>query len=1177
LDPIVGGAPILRRLPRGSATIGSPNQDRDDCRLISGACGAGIEASLAGTLASIQSCMRTYSFSDIQTAIPSGTLSRGYGYQRQGRVQGLRFLEDGEVLTGRVRGSQPRPYEQQIQIVADGDHVEILGSCTCPVGFNCKHVAAVLLAGMANPEGRKLARPDGLDPILAHWLHELGEAFAPAPTNDYPPEIRQRLIYVLQLDGKGRSRPSLSLVLFSVRLLKDGRLSASPTRYKAENVMNAQPATFLRPNDRDILHRLCRDRGAGFVGGYIHSLHGEAGRSLLESILATGRCHWLRIGGPNLSAGPARRGEPSWTSGDDGTQKLIYRVDGGAADAILPVVPPHYVDLTSGLVGSIESGLPDRVAAALVMAPPIPPGQVSTLHVEIERRLPGRALPLPHELERTERTDVEPIRCLRLFVAVLDHLSSRYWGRRDSDHVPLARLSFDYDGAMVRATDPRPQLTRAAEQRLITMVRSRSAERRAMERLERLGFEPVEELGLYHVGEQHRGDLVMLAPDADDDVLDPESAWLDFSFRHLPELRAEGWRIEFSDDYPYRVAEADDDWLAEVREGSGIDWFGLELGVTVDGERVSLLPILSNILAALPTAAALADLTALADAEVLFAPLPDGRILPLPIERVRPLLTALFELFRVGAITADGTVSLAKVQAAELADLEVATSAAGLRWLGGEQLRELGRKLREFTGIEPALPPPGFHGKLRPYQSAGLSWLQFLRDFGFGGILADDMGLGKTVQALAHLMVEKTSGRMDRPSLVVAPTSLMANWRLEAERFAPELAVLTLHGTDRKQRFAEIGAHDLVLTTYPLLRHDREALLAEEFHLVILDEAQAIKNPGAGVTKIVHHLRARHRLCLTGTPLENHLGELWSLCHFLMPGLLGDARQFRSAFRTPIEKHGDPACAAFLARRVRPFLLRRTKAEVERDLPEKTEIVENIELLGAQRDLYESLRLAMHERVRREIAKKGAARSHIVILDALLKLRQVCCDPRLVKLEAARQVTQSAKLERLLDMLPEMIEEGRRILLFSQFTSMLALIEPELEKLALPYLKLTGRTKDRGSVVERFQAGEVPLFMISLKAGGSGLNLTAADTVIHYDPWWNPAVEDQATDRAHRIGQDKAVFVYKLRTLGTVEEKILELQATKRELAEGLFTPGSKAATAISEADLASLFASTDA
>ena len=306
--------------------------------------------------------------------------------------------------------------------------------------------------------------------------------------------------------------------------------------------------------------------------------------------------------------------------------------------------------------------------------------------------------------------------------------------------------------------------------------------------------------------------------------------------------------------------------------------------------------------------------------------------------------------------------------------------------------------------------------------------------------------------------------------------------------------------------------------------------------------------------------------------MENHLGELWSLFDFLMPGLLGDERQFRNLFRNPIEKFGDKDRSHSLTRRIAPFLLRRTKGEVAKELPPKTEILRSVELAGSQRDLYESIRLAMHEKVQREINQKGMARSHIIILDALLKLRQACCDPRLLKLDAAKAVTQSAKLESLMDMLPELIEEGRRVLLFSQFTSMLALIEAELRKVDLEYVLLTGDTTDRATPVQRFQNGAVPLFLISLKAGGTGLNLTAADTVIHYDPWWNPAVENQATDRAHRIGQDKPVFVYKLITLGTVEEKIMAMQTRKKELADSLFDPEAKNGPQLTADDLSALF-----
>jgi SNF2 family DNA or RNA helicase len=320
-------------------------------------------------------------------------------------------------------------------------------------------------------------------------------------------------------------------------------------------------------------------------------------------------------------------------------------------------------------------------------------------------------------------------------------------------------------------------------------------------------------------------------------------------------------------------------------------------------------------------------------------------------------------------------------------------------------------------------------------------------------------------------------------------------------------------------------------------------------------------------------LKARHHLCLTGTPMENHLGELWSLFHFLLPGFLGDEIRFNSIFRRPIEKGKNDERRKLLARRVAPFILRRRKEEVMKELPPKTEIVQNVELAGAQRDLYESVRLAMHERVKAEVDRKGLSRAHIIILDALLKLRQICCHPQLLSLPSAQKVKESAKFELLMDLLPEMIEEGRRILLFSQFTSMLAIIESALKEQKIPYLRLAGDTLDRATPVARFQNREVPLFLISLKAGGTGLNLTAADTVIHYDPWWNPAVENQATDRAHRIGQDKRVFVYKLMTVGTVEEKIVALQARKRELVEGLLNEERRESVKLTAEDLDVLFA----
>ena len=636
----------------------------------------------------------------------------------------------------------------------------------------------------------------------------------------------------------------------------------------------------------------------------------------------------------------------------------------------------------------------------------------------------------------------------------------------------------------------------------------------------------------------------------------------------VPQLEREGWRIEFEDGFRHPVVDGAGDWTAELGEASGW-WFSLDLGIMVAGERVALLPVLSSLLARLRVLDVPSELDALARNGTVFGRLEDGRHVALPLERTKAIMATLVELYDPKNLSAEGKLGISAGEMTGLAALEAATR---LRWLGGERLRELAERLSSFSGIAQVEPPAGLLTELRPYQREGLDWLQFLRGYELGGILADDMGLGKTVQALAHILVERREGRLDRPCLVVCPTSVVPNWLAEAARLAPELQILSLHGPDRAERFSEIDNSDVVVTTYALLSRDADHLLPIKWHMAVLDEAQAIKNSAAKTTQLVCRLDARHRLCLTGTPMENHLGELWSQFAFLMPGLLGDAKRFARVFRTPIEKKQDGERRSVLSGRLKPFLLRRTKSLVAADLPPKTEILRPLELAGPQRDLYETVRVAMHEKVRREVAEKGLARSHIVVLEALLKLRQVCCDPRLVKLTAARQVSASAKLEHLMEMLPPLIEEGRQILLFSQFTSMLDLIKPAVAEAGIDFVELRGDTKDRASPVARFQKGSVPLFLISLKAGGTGLNLTAADTVIHYDPWWNPAVEDQATDRAHRIGQDKPVFVYKLVAQGTVEERMLELQQRKKALAAGIYDAAGATGAGLEAGDIERLF-----
>jgi SNF2 family DNA or RNA helicase len=716
-------------------------------------------------------------------------------------------------------------------------------------------------------------------------------------------------------------------------------------------------------------------------------------------------------------------------------------------------------------------------------------------------------------------------------------------GRMQRQMQHRAALAFGYAGEYVSGVRSplRPGELPAPIQRQL------AAEKRLRETLQELGFK---------VATRQSKAL----PESAGDIfeLPTEGAWLRFIINDLPRLRDQGWEIEYSQEFAFDLTPVDS-WYAVVDDSAGRDWFDLEVGIVVNGERQSLLPILLNLLRSHPEWLNPAQMARRRDEDPILVPihvLQQGKSrlvqVALPYGRLKPVLATLADLYPNDTEQLrDSNETRLRLAAADAGRLNHLAQLP-LDWEGGERLRHFAQRLRDVHGA-PAVTPPGLLATLRPYQLEGLSWMQRLRELEVGGILADDMGLGKTLQTLAHILTEKNAGRLDRPAMVVMPTSLIPNWQDEAARFAPSLRVQALHGAGRKRHFDRLDDYDLLLTTYALLPKDVEALRPVRLHLLILDEAQYIKTPGSKAAQAARELQARQRLCLSGTPLENHLGELWSLFHFLMPGWLGDAKRFGQAYRVPIEKHGSELRLQQLNARIRPFLLRRTKEQVATELPAKTEITHWVELNDAQRDVYETVRLAMDKKVRAQIHRQGVARSQIIILEALLKLRQVCCDLRLVsEAPVPLRGSSSGKLNSLMKMLTELLAEGRRILLFSQFTSMLGLIELELQQRTLSYALLTGATRDRRAPVEAFQQGQVQIFLISLKAGGVGLNLTAADTVIHYDPWWNPAAEHQATDRAYRIGQEKPVFVYKLITRGTVEEKIQWLQGEKSALAAGV-------------------------
>ena len=1109
--------------------------------------------------------MITFTVNDLRLAISSRSFERGRRYHAQGRARVSRISDDGSHVEGEVLGGGPLPYQVSADIrrLLSG-RLAIGGDCTCPVGFDCKHVAALLLQVLDGT--RPAASPPPRTTLtfeVADWLAKV-ERVATSGSEDYPPDIRQRLLYLVDVapDWHGIPRPILNTV--SVRLLATGEFSDKVAIVDPGNQANSPtPAKYLRSSDLVILRGLAHQPLPRASGGRV--LAGEDGADLLARALATGRCRWQAVGGPVLAEGATRPGTVAWTLTTDGRQRP--RVEPEGHGIALPLAPPWYVDPPAGLCGPIDTGLDTALLAVLLAAPPVAASEVTEVRTRLAAHLPDAAPFLPPELKPPRRIDAAPVPHLRLMLRRLAPSSQWGYGRSATAPLdaPLARLTFLYDGIDLPGPETLPVTTLVKDGTVLEVTRHPQAEREARRRLEGLGLRPAAaRLSSWTVPADHRDDLTFaVAFEGGPD----EAGWLNFLIDGIPPLARDGWQIDIAEDFPFRLATADGDPEAELIESPGIDWFDLHLGVLVDGRRVDILPALLRLLRKLP-----------ADGEEPFPEddtedettlrlrLDDGRILQLPMARLRPIIRALTGLF--AADWNEGTAGFSHADAADLAEFAEVTTASGLVWRGGERLRSLGKRLKDAAGIPPVTMPAQFVGRLRPYQQTGVAWMQLLRDVELGGVLADDMGLGKTVQTLAHLAIEKAEGRADRPSLIVAPTSVLPNWRAEAATFTPTLTVLALHGITRKESFCKIGGVDIVLSTYPLLARDVEVLAAQPWHMVIIDEAQMVKNPATAGAQALRRLDARHRLALTGTPLENHLGELWALFDFVSPGFLGDARSFAKTWRTPIEKKGDAVRQAALARRVRPFLLRRTKAVVAAELPAKTEITEHIELSQVQRDLYEGIRLAMHKKVREAIATKGLKRSRIEFLDALLKLRQACCDPRLVRTAKGSPKSASAKLVRLMEMLSELIDEGRRILLFSQFTSMLALIETELTAASIPYLLLTGDTTDRTTPVRRFQARQVPLFLISLKAGGTGLNLTAADTVIHYDPWWNPAVEAQATDRAHRIGQDKPVFVYRLVADDTIEVKMAELKARKQALADGLFGAGDGTALDIGEDDI---------
>ncbi len=715
-------------------------------------------------------------------------------------------------------------------------------------------------------------------------------------------------------------------------------------------------------------------------------------------------------------------------------------------------------------------------------------------------------LDLPEELLYVE-TIIEPRARL-----TIKEPEKNYWGPQKL----RGELSFDYEGSVIESHDSSRGVYKPSSRNFI--LRHREFEQAAADQLRGHGWRFIK-AGYYDSAPHWE-----LAPSK--------------LPRVVRDLLGSGWHVE-AEGKVYRRPGS-----FNIQVNSGIDWFELHGKVDFDGVTASL----PALLAAMRRGESLVKLD-------------DGTYGMLPEEWLSKygLLAGLGE-------AKDDHLRFKKTQLGVL-DALLATQPEANFDAAFAKARD---QLKAFDGIKPIDSPEGFIGELRPYQCDGLGWMDFLQEFGFGGCLADCMGLGKTVQVLAMLesrrqlrekeLAEvkkklgkgsKSSGITVPPSLVVVPKSLVFNWKQEAAKFAPKLRVLDHTGQERGSISDQLDDYDLILTTYGTLRNDAVEFKDLWFDYVILDEAQAIKNADTVSSKAARLLQGNHKLALSGTPIENHLGELWSLFEFLNPGMLGTASVFKltgSGARNP-----DDETRKLLSQALRPFILRRTKEQVAKDLPPKLEQTLFCELEPAQRKLYDELRDHYRNTLLGRIERDGLAKSKILILEALLRLRQAACHPGLIDKERSKEA--SAKLDMLLPQLLEVIDEGHKVLVFSQFTSFLAILRDQLDQEGITYEYLDGRTRDRQARVERFQTDpDCKLFLISLKAGGLGLNLTAAEYVFLLDPWWNPAVEAQAVDRAHRIGQTQTVFAYRLIARGTVEEKVLELQNTKRDLADAIIS-----------------------
>lgn len=1051
---------------------------------------------------------------DVKRVISSTYFIRGMAYYLQKKVIDCngRNTNDGKSftihITSTVRGGGWSSYKQSISIrkeYVERNRLTISSNCSCPINYSCKHVAAACIAYISDTKNllNSFDQQNHVDEVqlVDSWLDKLQANISKDDEDESDKNVSNNNSYFLTYRLlEGSSYEKGRLFFYKSKFLKNGTISKG-TQLDFSKIIYAHNNSELKTQKDIEILKLCKAfESEHYYRRGTEAISGKIGATLIRDVIATNRCYIGYKPYPlKLAKNPLHveyefklhKGQYTLKSNIDAKEYII-----------LETQKPYLIDPRNNIAHELDIDL--EFYKSLLDAPKIQKDNLNDVFTKLVNALPTVDIKAPKSIS-TKKIETKPVPRIRIKQSSfeVDFLYDEY----GVSYLPRNGSQCFYD-----------------KDSKIDIQRDLGYEESVKETVEALGF----------FTEVNKKDLQVNLGDTDRQK--QLTVWKRFLEEDIVSLQEQGWIVEKDENFDMKF-ESSTDIVVDNTDDNG--WFNLSFNLEFNGVVQPIAPLVSSIINEFN------DLENLP--ENMHLEVADNHFVEVKSSQIKPIIQTILELFNKQ--DDDGTLKLSAYDAHLIEFID-----ENIVWRGSKEILELSKKLKDFEGIKEALPPKCLNATLRDYQQQGLNWLNFLYEFRFGGILADDMGLGKTIQTLAHLSRLKENGKMIDKSLIVMPTSLISNWINEAEKFTPNLKVLSLHGSDRADKFDAMDDYDVLLTTYPLITRDEDVFKKQKFMYIILDEAQKIKNHKTKMAIALKGFKSDYKLALSGTPIENHLGELWSIFGFIMPGFLGTASAFKKDYQSPIEKDNSLERQNILNKRVKPFVIRRTKEKVANELPSKSEIVKYTQFGDKQSKLYESIRVTMEARVREAVLAKGLGSSHITILDALLKLRQICCDPSLLKLEQAKKVQESAKLELFLDLVDELLDSGRKILVFSQFTSMLSIIEAEMVERGVPYTKLTGATRKREEAIEKFTSGKADMFLISLKAGGVGLNLTEADTVIHYDPWWNPAVENQATDRAYRIGQDKAVFVYKLIIENTIEQKILEMQERKHKLQDSIYS-----------------------